>query len=78
MLNENKTKVICISSNFFNDQVSINQFSVDDTMVVSASSVCDIGVMFDKTMSMKNQVTSLCKATHFHLRNIGHIRKSIT
>ena len=75
MLNENKTEVICISSNYFCDQVSINQFSVDDTMVVPASSV---GVVFDNTMSMTNQVTSLCKAAHFHLRNIGRIRKSIT
>ena len=40
--------------------------------------VRNIGVMFDNTMSMKNQVTSLCKAAHFHLRNIGRIRKSIT
>ena len=78
MLNENKTEVICISSNYFCDQVSINQFSVDDTMVVPASSVRNIGVMFDNTMSMMNQVTSLCKAAHFHLRNIGQIRKSIT
>ena len=35
--------------------------------------------MFDSTISMKNQVTSLCnyKAAHFHLRNIGRIKKSI-
>ena len=29
-------------------------------------------------MSMKDQVTSLCMAVHFLLRNIGSIRKSIT
>ena len=57
---------------------TINQFSVDETIVIPASSVRNIGVMFDNTMSMKNQVTSLCKAAHFHLRNIGRIRKSIT
>ena len=78
MLNENKTEVICTSSNYFNDQVSMNQFSVDNTIVIPASSVRNIGVMFDNMMSMKNQVTSLCKAAHFHLRNIGRIKKSIT
>ena len=77
MLNENKTEVICISPNYFNDQVSINQFSVDDTIVIPASSVCNICVMFDNTMSMKNQVTSLCKAAHFHLQNICRIRKHV-
>ena len=73
MLNESKTEVIRISSNYFNDQVSINQFSVNDTIVIPASSVRNIGVMFDNTMSMKNHVTSLCKAAHFHLRNIGQL-----
>ena len=47
-------------------------------MVVPAPSVRNIGVVFDNTMSMTNQVTSLCKAAHFHLWNIGRIRKSIT
>ena len=29
-------------------------------------------------MSMGEQVTSICKTTHYHLRNIGRIRKSIS
>ena len=29
-------------------------------------------------MCMEDQVTAICKATHFHLRNIGRIRKCIT
>ena len=29
-------------------------------------------------MCMHNQVTSICKAAHYHLRNIGRIRKCIT
>ena len=34
--------------------------------------------MFDNTMTMRDQVTAICKAAHFHLRNIGSIRKCIT
>ena len=57
MLNENKTEVICISSNYFNDQVSINQFSVDDTIVIPSSSVRNIGVMFDNTNEESGHIT---------------------
>ena len=34
--------------------------------------------MFDKTMSMRPQDTAVCQSAHFHLRNIGQIRKYIT
>ena len=67
-----------ISSNYYQDQVSITEFAVNNTPIVPASCVRNIGVIFDNTMTMRDQVTALCKAAHFHLRNIGRIRKSIT
>ena len=29
-------------------------------------------------MTVRNQITALCRTLHFHLRNIGRIRKSVT
>ena len=34
--------------------------------------------MFDKNLSMVDQITATCKATNFHFRNIGRIRKFFT
>ena len=31
--------------------------------------------MFDQSISVKKQITSLCQSTNFHLPNIGQIRK---
>ena len=67
-----------ISSNYYHDQVSITEFAIDNTLIVPASCIRNIGVIFDNTMTMRDQVTALCKSAHFHLRNIGRIRKSIT
>ena len=37
-----------------------------------------LGVIFDNNMAMTDQITAICKATHYHLYNIGRIRKCIT
>ena len=46
--------------------------------MIGTSSVRNIGVIFDKTMQMNANVSSICKSVHFHLSNIGKICKHIT
>ena len=42
---------------------------------IHSSSACkSLGVMFDKHFSMESHIKQICKATHFHLPNIGAIR----
>ena len=77
-LNDDKTEVMFISSKFYQKAVKLTKFAVDEVEIMPASSVRNIGVIFDNNMTMKNQVTAVCKATHFHLHNIGRIRKCIT
>lgn len=48
---------------------------IGETTVSRASDARNIGVIFDDTMLMKEQISSICRITHFHLRNIGSIRK---
>ena len=44
-------------------------------ITIPTSSVCrNLGVMFDDHLNMKQQVTNICRSTHFHLRNIGAVR----
>ena len=37
--------------------------------------VRNLGIVFDSSMSMTPQITSLCTTLNFHLRNISRIRK---
>lgn len=69
-LNDDKTEVLFITSPHFQDRINVNQFLVDGTAVTPSPSARNIGVMFDKTMSMRPQVTAVCQSAHFHLRNI--------
>ena len=43
-----------------------------------SNSIKNLGVLIDSTLSFNSQVDSICKAIHFHLRALKHIRKSIT
>ena len=77
-LNDEKTEVMYISSRYYQKLLHLPHFSIDNVNIESASAVRNIGVIFNNTMSMENQVTAICQATHYHLRNIGRIRKCIT
>lgn len=77
-LNDDKTEVMYISSSYFHKQIVLNDFTIDSTSIAVTKSARNIGIIFDENMTMKEQVTAICKAAHFHLRNIGSIRKSIT
>ena len=77
-LNDDKTEVLVLSSPHFRNSLIIPDFQVETTSVVPSSAVRNIGVIFDSSLSMKQQISSICKVAHFHLRNIGCIRKFIT
>ncbi len=77
-LNDDKTEIMFISSRFYQKHITLTDFTIDDVKIVPASSVRNIGVMFDTKMTMGEQVTAICKSAHYHLRNIGRIRKSIS
>lgn len=77
-LNDDKTEVMFISSRYYQNFIKLDNFTIDDVIIQPASSVRNIGIIFDNIMSMGEQVTSICKSTHYHLRNIGRIRKCIT
>ena len=45
--------------------------------VVPSSSARNLGVIFDKCFNFEEHVKSICKSSHYHLRNIAKIRKCI-
>ncbi|MCG8430559.1 MAG: reverse transcriptase family protein, partial [Candidatus Omnitrophica bacterium] len=51
---------------------------IGDSSIVSQTSVRNLGVMFDTTMSMESHVSSVCRSAYAQLRNIGQIRQYLT
>ena len=54
------------------DNVSAN---VNAIAINHQSTEQNLGVTFDQTMSFDDQISKICKSSHYHLRNIGKIRK---
>ena len=51
---------------------------VGDSNIVSSNSARNLGVIFDKCMKLDYHISSVCKSTYFHLRNIGSIRSILS
>ena len=56
----------------------MHDFTIFDEMVNCSSTVKDIGVVLDDSMSTVPHITAVCKSAFFHLRNIFKIRKFLT
>ena len=50
---------------------------IGDTVVDCSSQVKDLGVIFERVLSLRQHVSYTSRACRFHLRNISRIRKYI-
>jgi len=77
-LNEEKTEFIIFSRKH---QVRMNEelrLQVGNNTVCVASSVKNLGVYFDTSLTMERQVIAISKACYYQIRNISHTRLYIT
>lgn len=77
-LNDDKTEFLFISSSYFQNHFPDLSFLIGDATIRKSVTARNLGVMFDSTLSMSKQVTSICKSAYYHIRNIGSIRKYLT
>ena len=76
-LNDDKTEVLYINSPYFQKSLSNPTLNIDQSSI-TPTSARNIGVIFDNCNQMKEHITTVCPASHFHLRNIGSIRRYLT
>jgi len=54
------------------------RLTFDGCSVKSSLSVRNLGVLFDTNLSFENHVSSICKTTFFHLKNISKLRHMLS
>ena len=78
-LNDDKTELVIIAPPYFLHHNKVPLSSVQVGSGISTSKCArNIGVMFDHHMDMTTQVTKMCQAAWFQLRNIRSVRSSLT
>ena len=76
-LNDDKTGLIVFASKYKQDLYNDLSITIGDTVVDCSSQVKDLGVIFDRVLSLRRHVSYTSRACRFHLRNISRIRKYI-
>ena len=79
-LNDDKTEVIILGKKQQTKNVFIPTITIGDSHVKvnQEKSVRNLGVQFDPELTMINHLKSVSQSVHFHIRNIGSIRKYLT
>ena len=78
-LSADKTEVLVIGFRAQLAKSNLSSLKIAGVDVsVQANPVRNLGVMFDSGMTMSAQVSSIIKASNFHLTNIGRAHKLLT
>ena len=77
-LNDSKTEFVIIGSNIQRRGISTNSVRIGDQDIAASESVRNIGAMLDCQLSMKPQVSAVCRGCYYHIRNIGKVRRNLT
>ena len=75
--NGDKTELLIIGTPHQLKKLKINSIKVDNTVIKTADNVKNLGVIFDKEMTMEKHVNKMCKSVYFNLRNVSKIRNSL-
>ena len=73
-INNSKTEFIIFRSPLLKTDLSRVSINVRDSQLSSSSKIRDLGVIFDNCLPLDPYINTICRCTHFHLRNTGRIR----
>ena len=76
-LNHDKTEVMLMHSKY-RPYPSFQSLCVGDESVAASESARSLAVIFDEHMSFHAHVSSICRSSFYHLRNLSRIRKYFT
>ena len=76
-INNSKTEFLIITLSFLKQSYNDLNIMVGDSNIVSSNSARNL-VIFDKCIKLDYHISSVCKSTYFHLRNIGGIRNILS
>ena len=74
-LNPEKTEFISIGTKSKLNNLNVNNVHVGGKALKTVSSVKNLGVFIDSTLTMKKHISQVCKSAYFELRRISHLKK---
>ena len=76
--NSEKTELLLIGNPQQLKKLNINSIKIDTTEIKAVNNVRNLGVFFDRHMTMERQVNHMCRNVFLNLKNISKIRKTLS
>ena len=76
-INDEKTEFMIIGCPQQVSKIKNKSIQVHNVTIQAADKVKNLGVFFDKTMTMESHVNFMCKKVFMNIKNISLIRKSL-
>ena len=77
-LNQDKTEFFLIANRNVSAALSDISLKLGELSIQRSTSIKNLGVTFDDSLTMYSQINTICKSVNFHIRNIWRIRRFIT
>jgi hypothetical protein len=76
-LNDSKTELFLIASPWHAKAVSNINLKIGGSIISPSTSIKNLGITFDRCLTMNQHVSVICRNVNFHLRNLTRIRRCI-
>ena len=77
-LNDQKTDVVVFGTKHKLPVMKDIRITIGGSTLNPSSHVCNLGVIFDSTLTMTNHISTICRTAYMHLHNISRIRRYLT
>ena len=74
-INDSKTEIIIFGTKQQLNKLNNIDLHIGNSNIKISSSVCNLGIVMDKNLTMLNQISNTCKKSFFQLRKIRQLRK---
>ena len=74
-INDEKTIFMVLGTNYWIDKLNIESITIGNTEIKASSSTKNLGIIFDKEMTLQEHVNYVCKRGFYHVRDLFSLRK---
>ncbi len=74
-INDDKTVFMLLGSKYWINKLNLTKFKMGDTEICPVDETKNLGIIFDREMTMQKHVNYICKKGFYHIRDLFALRK---